>query len=129
MDTTKNTITGNLHGNMVYICSPLSAPTGEGIRHNMEKANIYAENISSKLNCRAIAPHGFLPDHFDDKIPEERQLCLGIGLMILHCCKALIVCGRSRSSGMLGEIAEAEKTGIPVLYYDDVMDDGNTVPL
>lgn len=31
---------------LVYVCSPLSAPTREGIAENMEKAKAYTELVS-----------------------------------------------------------------------------------
>ena len=46
---------------LVYICSPLSAPTKEGIQKNMERAAHYARLVSGTFGCRAIAPHSFLP--------------------------------------------------------------------
>ena len=50
---------------LVYICSPLSAPTEQGIRKNMEKAAYYAGLISGVTGCRAIAPHSFLPEYLE----------------------------------------------------------------
>lgn len=67
---------------IVYICSPLSAPTKEGIRQNMEKAAHYARLVSGTFGCRAIAPHSFLPEYLDDNIPEEREAGLAFGLSI-----------------------------------------------
>ena len=84
---------------IVYICSPLSAPTKEGIRQNMEKAAHYARLVSGAFGCRAIAPHSFLPDYLDDNIPEEREAGLAFGLSILRLSKAIIVCGSRISSG------------------------------
>lgn len=112
-------------GQMVYVCSPLSAPTAEGIKKNMEKANFYAREISSRIGCKAIAPHGFLPQYFNDHVPEERQLCLDIGLTILKSCKAMIICDNLYSDGMIGEIIQAMKLGIPVLSYGEVMKIGH----
>ena len=65
---------------IVYICSPLSASTKEGIRQNMEKAAHYARLVSGTFGCRAIAPHSFLPEYLDDNIPEEREAGLAFGL-------------------------------------------------
>ena len=85
---------------LVYICSPLSAPTKEGIRKNMEKAAYYAGLVSGVTGCRAIAPHSFLPEYLDDDIPEEREAGLAFGLSVLRLSKAIIVCGSRISSGM-----------------------------
>ena len=98
---------------LVYICSPLSAPTKEGIRKNMEKAAYYAGLVSGVTGCRAIAPHSFLPEYLDDDIPEEREAGLAFGLSVLRLSKAIIVCGSRISSGMRGEIRLAGKLDIP----------------
>lgn len=99
---------------IVYICSPLSAPTKKGIWQNMKKAADYARLVSGILKCRAIAPHGFLPEYLDDDIPEEREIGLAFGLELLKLSKAVIVCGSRISSGMRGEIELAGKLHIPV---------------
>lgn len=98
---------------LVYICSPLSAPTKEGIRKNMEKAAYYAGLVSGVTGCRAIAPHSFLPEYLDDNIPEEREAGLAFGLSILKLSKAIVVCGSRISSGMRGEIRLAGELNIP----------------
>lgn len=98
---------------LVYICSPLSAPTKEGIRQNMEKAAHYARLVSGTFGCRAIAPHSFLPEYLDDDIPEEREAGLAFGLSVLRLSKAIIVCGSRISSGMRGEIRLAGELDIP----------------
>lgn len=98
---------------LVYICSPLSAPTKEGIRQNMEKAAYYAGLVSGVTGCRAIAPHSFLPEYLDDNIPAEREVALAFGLSVLRLSKAIIVCGSQISSGMQGEIKMAGELNIP----------------
>lgn len=98
---------------IVYICSPLSAPTREGIRQNMEKAAHYARLVSGTFGCRAIAPHSFLPEYLDDNIPEEREAGLAFGLSVLRLSRAIIVCGSRISSGMRGEIETARELHIP----------------
>ncbi len=98
---------------IVYICSPLSAPTEEGIRQNMEKAAHYARLVSGTFGCRAIAPHSFLPEYLDDNIPDEREAGLAFGLSVLKLSKAVIVCGSRISSGMRGEIKMAGELHIP----------------
>lgn len=98
---------------LVYICSPLSAPTEQGIRQNMEKAAYYAGLVSGVTGCRAIAPHSFLSEYLDDNIPEEREAALAFGLSILKLSKAIVVCGSRISSGMRGEIKMAGELNIP----------------
>lgn len=109
---------------LVYICSPLSAPTKEGIRKNMEKAAYYAGLVSGVTGCRAIAPHSFLQEYLDDDIPEEREVALAFGLDLLRLSKAIIVCGNRISSGMRGEIKMAGELNIPayaLIEYEGVI--------
>ena len=99
---------------LVYICSPLSAPTGEEVQENMKKAAHYASLVSKAAGCRTIAPHSFLPEYLDDRISEEREVALAFGLSVLRIAKGMVVCGDKISSGMKGEIEKAKEWGIPV---------------
>ncbi len=103
---------------LVYVCSPLSAEKEEGIKANMAKAKEYANTISEQCKCRAIAPHSFLPEYLDDRIPAEREIGLRFGLDIIKACKKVYVCGNRISSGMQKEIEYAKSLGIPVVYWD-----------
>ncbi len=106
-----------LKGKEVYICSPLSADTKEGIRANMLQARSYVEIISDCLECRATAPHAWLPEFLDDTMPEERELGLSFGKVILYKCHALIICGEHISSGMKEEIKYARSLNKPVFQW------------
>jgi len=103
--------------NKVYVCSPLAAPTDEGIRQNMNQAKVYMKELAEKLQCRAIAPHAFLPEFLDDNIPEERALGMDTGLRFLETCDAIVICGDRISKGMDAEIKHAIAKGITVLVY------------
>ena len=102
---------------LVYICSPLSAPTEEGIRENMYKARMYMEQMSALLGCRTIAPHAFLPEYLDDNIPEERRIGLQFGLSLLEICKGIVICGNIISNGMKAEIERAKELDMPIMNY------------
>ena len=99
-----------------YICSPLSAPTAEGIRRNMEAARWYMQTVSKLWNCRAVAPHAYLPVFLDDKDEQERQLALSFGLSYLDTCDRLVICGSRITKGMLGEIHHAAAQEIPIFW-------------
>lgn len=103
----------------IYVCSPLSASTEEGIRQNMLTARRYMERISALFCCRAVAPHAFLPAFLDDHTPEERELALHFGLKFLEGCDALVICGNRISRGMEGEIIHAINCGIDILHYTE----------
>jgi|GEM_PF-3247385 len=103
--------------NKIYVCSPLSAPTEDGIKKNMTRAKAYMQELSTKLHCRAIAPHAFLPEFLDDNRPEERAMGMALGTMFLETCDALVICGDRISKGMEAEIKHALSKEIPVLVY------------
>ena len=98
---------------LVYICSPLSAPIEVQIKENMSLARFYVKVVASQFRCRPIAPHSFLPEYLDDNDPEERKTGLQFGLSVLEISKAMVVCGSRISSGMLGEIRKAKELRIP----------------
>lgn len=99
---------------MVYICSPRSAPTEKEIRANMERARSYMKLVSEVFGCRAMAPHAYLPELLDDRVPWERELGMSVGMRILEKCQALIVCTTTISRGMQMEIEAARRLKMPV---------------
>lgn len=99
---------------MAYICSPLSAPTMDEIRVNMERARTYMQLISKVFRCRAVAPHAYLPELLDDRVSWERKLGLEVGMKLLEHSQALIVCSTVISHGMQAEIERARELKIPV---------------
>lgn len=100
---------------MVYVCSPLSAETVPEMRRNMHNARRLMIEIAAETGKRAVAPHAFLPEFLDDGDPEERELALDIGTMLLKNCCCLIVCAEKLSNGMRAEINQAKALGIPVV--------------
>lgn len=107
-----------LSGKKAYICSPLSAPTPEGISHNMEMAKFYLARMKQIYHCRTFASHAHLPLMLDDTIPEERTAALRIGMEMMKLCDVLIICGRYISEGMKSEIRKAFEMGMKVFWYD-----------
>ena len=99
---------------LVYICSPLSAPSNEEMQRNMAMAAYYSWFVEKEFGGRTIAPHSFLPRYLNDRIPREREIALEFGLSIMKMCKAVIVCGDIISTGMAGEIRPALDLGIRV---------------
>lgn len=97
-----------------YICSPLSAPTRQGIQLNMQKAREYMWIIENQYGYRTYAPHAYLPELLDDQCQEERALGLSFGMEILKLCQVLIICGNRVSEGMCREIEAAAKLGLEI---------------
>ena len=101
---------------MTYVCSPLSASSRAAMLANSAKANTYMVLAEREFGGKAVAPHAYLPYLLDDRIPEERALALEFGLKLLGLCDRIVVFGEVISEGMRGEIAYAEKLGLPVFY-------------
>ena len=107
---------------LIYVCSPLSAPTRAGMLANAARAHSYMVMAEREFGCRAVAPHAFLPYLLDDRVPGERALALDFGKKLLAMCTQVVVFGPRISEGMKGEIACAESLGIPVLYREGIPD-------
>jgi len=104
----------------VFVASPFA---GRG-RTDAEREDDSDENIAYAIRCQgdAIArgespyvPHLALTHSLDDSDPSGRERGLALALAMLAGCEVLAVYeDRGVSGGMRGEIAEAERLGIPV---------------
>ena len=83
---------------------------------NAAKANSYMAMAEQEFDCKAVAPHAYLPYLLDDRVPAERALALEFGQKLLAMCSQMVVYGSRISEGMKGEITLAEELGIPGLY-------------
>lgn len=101
-----------------YICSPLRAETVKEKEMNVSAVRAYICYAIMKMGQSATAPHAFLPAVLDDEVPEERELALQLGLVILKKCKRMFVCGSNLSSGMLGEIIRAFELGKEIWVFN-----------
>ena len=101
-----------------YICSPLRADTVKGVEMNISAVRAYMCYSIMKMGQNVTAPHAFLPMVLDDEVPEEREVALQFGLVILKKCKRMFVCGRQLSSGMLGEINRAFVLGKEIRVFN-----------
>jgi hypothetical protein len=112
-----------------YVCSPLSAPTRAERLANAAIASTYMIKAENEFGGRAVAPHAYLPYLLDDDVPEERALALEFGLKLMALCDRVVVFGDRISQGMQGEIANAQRLNIPVVYRQGlpqtVMNGGN----
>jgi hypothetical protein len=64
-----------------------------------------------------IIPHLMYPQFLEEEDPEERQLGIDMGLVLLSKCHELWVFGNRISSGMSVEIAKAKRWKIPIRYF------------
>jgi hypothetical protein len=61
-----------------------------------------------------FAPHLLYPGLLYESVPRERQLALDMGLVMLSACDELWCYGDRISQGMMAEITEAKRLGIPI---------------
>ncbi len=105
---------------LIYVCSPLSAPTRAEMLTNAAKALTYMNRAEAEFGVKAVAPHAYLPYLLDDHIPEQRALALEFGQKLLAMCNMLIVFGDTVSAGMKHEIEMAVTLKIPILFRPDI---------
>lgn len=98
---------------LIYIASPYAGD----IAYNTKMA---AEYCRYAANCGVvpIAPHLLFPQFLSDSNPAEREQAIKMGLRLLASCNELWVFGDCISDGMRGEIAEAERLGMKIVYMD-----------
>jgi len=110
----------SMNAGLIYICSPLSAPSRAEMLANAAKAGAYMMRAEAEFKVKAVAPHAYLPYLLDDTIPEQRALALDFGRKLLGMCSMMIVFGAYISSGMAGEIGLAKELNISVMYRPDM---------
>ena len=101
-----------------YICSPLRAETVKRLEMNVSAVRAYMSYAIMEMGLSATAPHAFLPMVLNDDVPEEREIALKFGLVLLKRCKRLFVCGGHISPGMLGEITHAFNLGKEIRVFN-----------
>lgn len=94
---------------LIYMASPY---TGD-IEKNTEFAKRACRHVMNEGHA-FFAPHLLYPQLLNDANPQERQTGLAMGLAVLPRCDELWCYGEHISHGMLLEIQEADRLGIPV---------------
>jgi len=64
-----------------------------------------------------VASHLLYPQFLDDNNPEERELALLFGRVLLDKCRELWVFGMVRSKGMAVEVERALQKGKTIRYF------------
>ena len=96
----------------IYICSALRS----NVQENIRKAKEYCRWAAVECGVIPIAPHLLFPQFLDDDIEAEREIGISFGLKLLKECSALWYFGDKVTGGMVIEINEAFRLGIPVKY-------------
>ncbi len=93
---------------LIYVASPYAGD----IEKNTEFAKDACRHVMNEGHA-FFAPHLLYPSILDDSKPEERQLGIDMGLAMLEHCDELWCYGERISHGMMLEIEEAGRLGIP----------------
>lgn len=100
---------------LVYICSPYSGD----IERNTETARRYSR-FAIVMGYIPIAPHLLFPQFLDDSDPEERELGLFFGNVMMSKCVEVWVFGSHISSGMKSDIDRAKRKNMLIRYFSSV---------
>lgn len=97
---------------VAYICSPFRGAETRNIE--------YAKEITKaaiKQGYAPITPHLYITQCLNDRIPEERERGIGVGIALLDVCEVVIVgADFGISEGMQKEIAVAKEKGIQIPF-------------
>lgn len=99
---------------LVYIASPYAGD----VFTNEQNVRHYCRFVLDQ-GCLPIAPHLYFPGFMDDDAPQERELALHMGLVLLTKCSELWVFGDTVSKGMAREIRKAKYRGMPIRFFTD----------
>jgi len=99
---------------LVYIASPYRGD----VKRNIEKARNYCRFAVGK-GAIPLATHLLYPQFMDDNDKAQRKLGLSFALALLGKCDELWVMGTTLTDGMLNEMQEANKLGIPIRYFNE----------
>lgn len=94
---------------LIYVASPYAGD----IKKNTEFAKEACHHVMNEGHA-FFAPHLLYPAILDDSQPRERQLGIDMGLAMLEHCDELWCYGGHISHGMMQEITEADRLGLPV---------------
>lgn len=102
-----------------YVCSPIYADTKEETKANIQKSKEYMKTVSERFECRALAPHAYLSEMYDNTDPVENTLGYDACISYLEKCAALVVCGSRITNTMVMEIEIASVKGIPIYIMQE----------
>ena len=103
----------------IYVCSPLRGHppySSHQTQANLEAAKGYCRDVMDAGHL-PICPHVFFSTVLDDERQQDRERGLEYGLELLDLCDELWYWGEP-SGGMVKEIEQARKNGLPVRRID-----------
>lgn len=99
---------------IIYICSPYSGD----IANNIIQARRYSK-FAVDEGFLPITPHLLYTQFMNDSNPDEREIGMQMGLVLLTKCCEVWVFGERISSGMQREIRKAQNRGIQIRYFNE----------
>ena len=99
---------------IVYICSPYS---GDVEAHTASARHYCRFAVDS--GCIPIAPHLLFPQFLNDADPDERELGMFFGNVLMSKCSEVWVFGETPSPGMAAEIGRAKRKNQHIRYFTD----------
>lgn len=103
----------------VFICSRYAGSTDAEIRDNKELVLKVCRYVAL-AGGEPLAPHAYYPRFLDDWSTQEREMGIKLGHVWMERCKALFVVdvyGWIRSDGMIADVEEAKRLGLPVFEF------------
>lgn len=101
---------------LIYVAGPYRGENAWAVEKNIRNAENWAFKLAEK-GWMYICPHTNAR-FFDGTFTQE--FWLEGTLEQMRRCDAVFICeGYGKSPGTLGEIAEAERLGLPIHYYVD----------
>ena len=99
---------------LVYICSPYAGNTED----NKQNARIYSR-FAVGQGFIPLAPHLLFTQFLDDSIPEERQIGILSGKVLMDLCSEVWIFGNTISNGMKGEIERARRKNYLLRHFNE----------
>lgn len=95
-----------------YICSPFRGAETRNIEYAKE-----ITRAAIKQGYAPITPHLYITKCLNDRIPEQRERGISVGIALLDVCEIVIVgTDYGISDGMQNEIKIAKEKGIQVAF-------------
>ena len=99
---------------IVYICSPYAGD----VESHKEAARRYCR-FAVDTGYIPIAPHLLFPQFLNDADPDERELGMFFGNVLMSKCSEVWVFGETISTGMIAEIDRAKRKNQHIRYFTD----------
>ena len=114
----KETRSGRTFRPLVYICSPYS---GDVEAHTASARHYCRFAVDS--GCIPVAPHLLFPQFLNDGDPDERELGLFFGNVLMSKCSEVWVFGNNITAGMTAEIKRARWKNYRLRYFTEELEE------